>query len=174
MKVSGKLTEKEVRRVLSAKRASTIGPTTVYYAGVTAPIISAGMAIFSKTALQSAGLHVYWAYFASSLIAAFAGISWYLIFMRWATRDRVSRDGETEIVTEIELAGDVLTTRRGGVETRISGSAIAAVEEMRRHVHVSVTSGPDIVLPHRWFSDEASRKAFVADILTLAGKGSQG
>jgi len=172
MKVSGKLTEKEVRRVLNARRASTIGPTTVYYAGVTAPIISAGMAVFSKTALQSAGLPVQWAYLASSLIAAFAGISWYLIFMRWATRDRVGRDGETEIATEIEVGDGGLIARRGGVETRIAGSAIRAVDELHHHVHVSVVGGSDLVLPHRWFADETARAAFVSDIARLAGKGS--
>ena len=171
MKVSGKLSEKEVKHVLNAKRGTTIGPTTIYYAGVTAPIISAGMAIFSKTALESAGLALPWAYLASSIIAAFAGISWYLIFMRWASRERLGRDGETELATQVELTELGLIMRRGAVETHIAEGAVAGIEELKRHVHVTIIGGPDIILPHHWFAGEDARAAFVEAVETLAGRG---
>lgn len=160
--ISGTLTEKEVRRALSSRRSQTIGPTTVYYSGVTAPIISAGMALFSKTALENAGMELTWAILVSSIIAAFAGISWYLIFMRLASRQSFGRDSETELTTEVLITEMGLIVRRGGVETHIASDAVEGVEDMKRHVHVLISSAPDIVLPHRWFASDSDRGEFVA------------
>ena len=55
VKTSGLLTEKDVKRLARLTRGGTVGPTAVYYAGVTAPVISAGMALLTRTAFKSVG-----------------------------------------------------------------------------------------------------------------------
>ena len=47
-RVSGQLRDKDTRRLVSETRSSSIGPTALYYAGVTAPVISAGMALVAR------------------------------------------------------------------------------------------------------------------------------
>ena len=89
-------------------RSGTVGPTTVYYAGVTAPIISAGVGVFSRQMLQSANLFSgYWLWTISTFIAAFAGICWYLIFIRWSYRNTYGRGDEADTETNIRLSKDL-------------------------------------------------------------------
>ena len=59
LSISGALTKRDARRLTNAIRGSTIGPTTLYYAGVTAPIIGAGMALLSQAALETLAIIAY-------------------------------------------------------------------------------------------------------------------
>ena len=72
LRISGLLREKDVKRLTRLTRGGSVGPTTVYYAGVTAPIISASMAVMVREAMRLAGLSDYWQWFISALVAAFA------------------------------------------------------------------------------------------------------
>ncbi|MCI4644449.1 MAG: hypothetical protein MRY64_06675, partial [Hyphomonadaceae bacterium] len=107
--VSGDLAPGDLKRLTRLARRSTIGPTATYYAGVTAPIISAAVAIFGKTAFQAIDLPAYWVFMFSAMMAALAGIAWYLIFMRWSYRHTVGRGGELTERTDILACADCLS-----------------------------------------------------------------
>ena len=77
--VSGLLTEKDVKKLTRLARGGTVGPTAVYYAGVTAPIISASMSVMVRNTLDHIGASPYWQWLIASLVAAFAGI----ILLAW-------------------------------------------------------------------------------------------
>lgn len=167
LSVAGRLSEKEVRRALERRRNDVIGPTTIYYAGVTAPVISAAMALLTKTAFQKAGLAEVWTYLISSIVAAFAGITWYLIFMRWARRQRYGRGGELETETRITLAQGAIEVQRGGVRVHIPAEAMESVHVRHDHAVIGVNGMSDVVIPLRWFDDPQQRKAFVAALKAM-------
>mgnify|MGYP003632524087 CR=1 FL=1 len=128
LSISGLLREKDVKRLTRLTRGGSVGPTAVYYAGVTAPIISASMAVMVREAVRLVGLSPYWQWFISALVAAFAGIAWYLIFIRWSYRHKHGRGTEMTLSTDITLADDQVIVRRGGIETRIDWSCISSVQ----------------------------------------------
>lgn len=161
--VAGKLSKADVQRLTNAMRGSTVGPTTLYYAGVTAPVIGAGMALLSQAAFARAGMSDYWQWMLSAIVAAMAGIVWYLIFMRWAYRHQHGRSSELDVGSEIELNEDWLAVRRGKVETRIDWSAVEEVKSMRGFTLIRFDGADPLLVPDRWFGkDKAGRKAFVA------------
>ena len=82
--ITGKLTKGDAKKLTDTMRGSTVGPTTLYYAGVTAPVIGAGMALVAQEAFHMINLGDYWETMLSAIVAAMAGITWYLIFMRWS------------------------------------------------------------------------------------------
>ncbi|MEM1105226.1 MAG: YcxB family protein [Pseudomonadota bacterium] len=161
--VSGILGEKDIKRLTALTRTSTVGPTATYYAGVTAPIISAAMAIFSKTAFQGAGVSAYWTFMLSAMLAAVAGIVWYLIFMRWSYRHSAGRGLELTAPTQVSAGREALAVRRGPVETRIDWEAVTAVHVKPGYVAVLANGADALVIPDRWFGKDAgARKAFLA------------
>ncbi len=161
--IAGQLSEKDVKRLASLTRASMVGPTATYYAGVTAPVISAGVAIFSRTAFLSVGLSDYWALLLSALLAAFAGIAWYLIFMRWSYRSTFGRGAELTETTQIEVLTDGLVVTRGDIRTQIAWNAVENVQRRRGYTAILVRGADAIVLPDRWFKGgKADRDAFLA------------
>lgn len=162
--ISGTLTRKDLKRLTGTTRSGTVGPTTVYYAGVTAPIISAGVAVFSRNLMQNAEfLTNYWVWFISTLIAAFSGICWYLIFIRWSYRNTHGRGGEATIKTRVSIEEAGLIVDRGHIKTSIGWPAI---EEVRRKSHFTallIKGGDTILIPDHWFGkDTSDRDAFYA------------
>ena len=169
MNLSGTLSEKDVKRLVRLTRGSTIGPTATYYAGVTAPVISAAMAIFSKSAFQGVGFSAWWTFFLSAILAALAGLVWYLIFMRWSYRHTYGRGMELNSPTDITLDRDAVTVTRGAISTRIDWSAIEDIPDRRGYIAVIAHGADAIIVPNRWFDgDKAARKAFLA---RLAARG---
>ncbi|MEZ5997772.1 MAG: hypothetical protein R3B98_03655 [Hyphomonas sp.] len=163
LSVSGLLTEKDVKKLTRLARGGTVGPTAVYYAGVTAPIISASMSVMVRNTLDHVGASAYWQWFIASLVAAFAGIAWYLIFIRWSYRHRHGRGSETSAVTRIALEDDFLVVDRGEVEIRASWNAVSDVAASRTHVTVMIDGADPLIIPTAWFgSDKIARKAFIA------------
>jgi hypothetical protein len=163
LSISGLLREKDVKRLTRLTRGGSVGPTAVYYAGVTAPIISASMAVMVREAVRLAGLSSYWQWFISALIAAFAGIAWYLIFIRWSYRHKHGRGTEMTLTTEITLADDQVIVRRGGIETRIDWSCISSVQPGRRRVAVLVNGADSLIIPDAWFGkDKSARASFIS------------
>ncbi|MEM9739804.1 MAG: YcxB family protein [Pseudomonadota bacterium] len=160
--VSGALAPKDIKRLMSLTRSSVVGPTATYYAGVTAPIISAAMAIFSKTAFQNVGMSAYWIFMLSALLAAVSGIVWYLIFMRWSYRHSLGRGRELTEPTHVSAGPEVLSVRRGPIETRIRWDAVSAVHVKRGYIAVLAEGADALIIPDRWFGkDGESRKAFL-------------
>ncbi|MEQ8299620.1 MAG: YcxB family protein [Hyphomonas sp.] len=163
LSISGLLREKDVKRLTRLTRGGSVGPTAVYYAGVTAPIISASMAVMVREAVRLVGLSPYWQWFISALVAAFAGIAWYLIFIRWSYRHKHGRGTEMTLSTDITLADDQVIVRRGGIETRIDWSCISSVQSGRRHVAVLVNGADSLIIPDAWFGkDKSARAAFIS------------
>lgn len=166
--VSGTLTPKEIQKTLARRRSDTIGPTTVYYAGATAPIISAGMALVSHRAFDLAGLAEPWAQLVASIVAAMAGITWYLIFMRWSWKRRYGRAGEVETELSITLDGGGLSIARPGVATQIDHAAILGAKREGDYLVIEIDRFDTIVVPVSWFPNEAAATAFAVR-LTQAG-----
>lgn len=163
LRISGLLREKDVKRLTRLTRGGSVGPTAVYYAGVTAPIISASMAVMVREAMRLAGLSDYWQWFISALVAAFAGIAWYLIFIRWSYRHKFGRGTEMTLSTDITLDDDQVIVRRGGIETRIDWTSIASIKTGRGHVAVLVNGADALIIPDTWFGkDKSARAAFVS------------
>ncbi len=161
LSISGALTKRDAKRLTNAIRGSTVGPTTLYYAGVTAPVIGAGMALVAQAAFNQIGFTPYWTTMTSAIIAAMAGIVWYLIFMRWSYRHRHGRAGEMDAVTEVELEDDSLVVRRGKVETRIDWDAIDEIKSTRSYTLVRFDGADPLMLPHDWFGEKTACEIFM-------------
>lgn len=163
LSVAGLLTEKDVRKLTRLARGGTVGPTAVYYAGVTAPIISASMSVLMRNAMEMVGASPYWQWFISALCAAFAGIAWYLIFIRWSYRHTHGRGTETTLETHIALEDDGLTVRRGGIETRATWDSVTDVSSSGGQIAIRLDGAAPLIIPNAWFGkDKAARQAFLA------------
>lgn len=166
LSLTGILTEKDQRTLINAAQGGSIGPTTLYYAGVTAPIIGAGMAVIGRASLIEAGLyHDYWLTLFSAILAAMAGIVWYLIFVRWSKSDLnkilISETYEKEIV----LDASHITLKRNAVETRIALSDIEKVTYKDGNILIRFASASPIFVPAHWFEDKDELKQSVVDTL---------
>lgn len=161
MTISGALKKRDAKRLTNAIRGSTIGPTTLYYAGVTAPIIGAGMALLVQSALERIEFSDYWTVMLSAILAAVAGIVWYLIFMRWAYRHQHGRGAEMEQVTEVALTDECLIIRRNLVETRIDWDAISEIKSTRSYTIVHFDGADPLMLPHDWFGEKTACEIFM-------------
>lgn len=165
--ISGRLTKKDLKRLTGTTRSGTVGPTTVYYAGLTAPIISAGVTIITRMQFTNAGLSAYWIWLLSAFVAAFAGISWYLIFMRWSYRQTHGRGEELSRETSMEMTDDALIVRRGDVVSHIGWPAIAELRRGRSFLVVMIDGSSTLLIPDHWFgNDTDQRKAFQTHLET--------
>ncbi len=163
--ISGKLSYKDVKRLAKLTRASTVGPTATYYAGVTAPVITAGVAIISKSAFQAANMPIYWVLMLAALLAAMTGIVWYLIFMRWSYRHTYGRGAELTEETLIKAGDSGLSIRRGEIETRIGWPAVTQVLQRQGYTAILAEGADPIVVPDRWFKKQkGEREAFRSGI----------
>ncbi|MEO9969132.1 MAG: YcxB family protein [Hyphomonadaceae bacterium] len=161
--ISGHLTEKDLKRLTGTTRTGTVGPTTVYYAGLTAPIISAGVTVITRAQFANAGLSTYWIWLLSAFVAAFAGISWYLIFMRWSYRQSHGRGEELTQETTVELSDAALIVRRKHVISTISWPAISEIRRGRSFLALIIDGSPTLLIPDHWFGkDTEQRQAFQA------------
>jgi len=162
LSVAGQLNKKDLKRLTSALRGSSIGPTTLYYAGVTAPVIGGGMALLTSTAFAQTTMSTYWQTMLSAIIAAMAGIVWYIIFMRWSYRHRHGRAGEMEQESEITLADACISITRGKVETRIDWSALTEVTDKPAYIMMRFDGADPLIVPGKWFGkDKIMRQSFL-------------
>jgi hypothetical protein len=168
--IQGSLSKRDARRMTSAIRSGTVGPTTLYYAGVTAPVIGASMALVSQGALTQIEMSPYWVTMLSAIIAAMAGVTWYLIFMRWAYRHQHGRAAEMSQNTEVRLEGEQLVVRRDLVETRIDWEAIREIISKRSYTLVLFDGADPLMLPHDWFGEKTACEIFMRRL----GQGSKG
>ncbi len=168
--ISGLLKEHDVKRLAALTRSGVVGPTTVYYAGVSAPVITASMALVTRQALKVIGFTDYWQLMLSTLLAAFAGIAWYLIFIRWSYRHKFGRGTEISIATQVEASADGLVVIRGDIETRVGWSAVERVAELRKFIVVTITGADALIIPNRWFGKDASARS---DFLSVVRAGQE-
>lgn len=159
--ISGSLTKRDARRLTGAIRSGTVGPTTLYYAGVSAPIIGASMALVSQGALQMLEFSDYWTTMISAIVAAMAGICWYLIFMRWAYRHRHGRASELNQTTQVRLDEEAIIIRRNLIETRIDWDAIREIISKRAYTVILFDGADPLMLPHDWFGEKTACEIFI-------------
>ncbi len=166
LKVSGLLNEKDVRRLTRLTRGGAVGPTAVYYAGVTAPIISASMSMMVREAMKNVGVSSYWQWFAASMVAALAGIVWYLVFIRWSYRHKLGRGTETTLETSISLSDEGLKVQRGPIQTVIGWDAVRQVKLSNNHTAVDIRGADALIIPNAWFdADKTARKTFQSQLI---------
>lgn len=161
VKIGGELRPRDVRDFARKVRSGNIGPTSVYYAGVTAPAIAAGMSSVVSGILERAGWSDYWTFMSSSLLAAMAGICWYLIFMRWSYRHGFGRATESSVRTDLEADELGVFWTRGAVRTRVTWDGVTGIERAGKFIRVIVHDGEDLIIPSRWFvNGKAKRDTF--------------
>jgi len=166
-RVSGELGEKQIKQLARRVRRGHVGPTSVYYAGVTAPAITAGMATIVGASLSRAGVAGEWVVITSSLVAAMAGITWYLIFMRWSYRHSYGRSSELRKTTHIEADELGVYLTRGTIRTRISWDGIDSIATDMKFSRLHVLDGDDVLIPSAWFKNGKERKAAIAHLRAL-------
>lgn len=169
--VSGRLTRRDLNRLVRISRTGTVGPTALYYAGLTAPIISASVALLARNIGQSLGWSSFHQMLASANVAAFAGITWYVIFMRWSYRSRPGRGTEATLDTEVAASEEGLVIRRGPVETRIAWQGVRQVKHEAGHVAVFVEGADTVIIPDDWFGTDTARRAAFTDYLNSRTQG---
>ena len=153
--LTGRLTNKDQRKLIDAIRGGSIGPTTLYYAGVTAPIIGAGMAVIGRSALEQTGLrYEYWLMPFSAILAAMAGIVWYLIFVRWS-RSQLNAILTSETYEKVVILDkNHITLKRNHVVTRIELCDIQKVTHSKDgNILIHFSSAAPIFIPAHWFKD---------------------
>lgn len=160
--VSGEFSDKDLKRQAQQLRTSMIGPTAVYYAGVTAPIISASVSVMVRNAAQMAGFTPYWQWMSAALVAATAGICWYLIFIRWSSHHLHERARALARDVRVSLEEAYLKVVRGGVETRIGWDHVESVRLKRGYVAIQVRGADTFLIPDRWFAlEKGARREFI-------------
>lgn len=165
--ISGRLRDRHLKQLVRMSRDSTVGPTALYYAGVTAPVISASVALLSRKAMTGLGLSPFWQLMASAQLAAIAGIAWYLIFMRWSYRHRSGRGTESLLDTEISASDAGLTVRRGPVETRIGWDGVRRTVRGSSYLAVFVDGADALIIPDEWFGTDVQHCAAFSDFVRL-------
>lgn len=170
MRVGGTISSRELRKITRRMRSSILGPTAIYYAGVTAPAIAAGVTTVAGSAFARAGWTDYWVILVSAIIASMAGISWYLIFMRLSYRHGAGRSSERIVDTVVEATSSGLSWQRGDVSSQINWAGISGIRPRKSFIQISVTDATDLILPLSWFGsrDDMQTYAEKLDSIRLA------
>lgn len=166
LSVSGRLSSRDLKRLVRMSRSGTIGPTALYYGGLTAPIISASVALLAMDVARALGWDAFSQLLASANLAAFAGIAWYVIFMRWSYRNRPGRGTERSLDTQVTVSADGLAVRRGPVETRIAWAGVCKVTPGKAHLAVFIDGADTLIIPDNWFGQDTARRAAFIDFVT--------
>ena len=166
---SGVLKTKHLKTYISDQRRSFVGPTSVYYAGVTAPVISGGMATLVLAGLGQTSLGPMWSLLIAVNLACLAGVCWYLIFMRWSYRRGVSRDAETGEEVSVVLGDDTLVIERAGVRVSAHWSSISEVCVGKDYLAIRLPGTNDVVLPSDWFETREAFRAFAETLSARTG-----
>ena len=157
---NGRLREKDVKRGTKHLLSGQIGPLTLYYAGATAPIISSAMGVVAKTAFKNAQFSDYWTMLLGAIVAALAGITWFLIFLRWSYHPGRGRGSELMHETEVEVAETNLIVTRGPIKTAIGWDAVVGVKAAEGFTTIEIAGTDPIIIPSNWFADKQARLAF--------------
>lgn len=165
--IDGQLTSKQVRKLVRSIRTGQVGPTSVYYAGVTAPAIAAGMAAVVSASLDRAGWGNEQVWFCASLVAAMAGISWYLIFMRLSYRHSYGRGSEHESKTHLEADELGVFWTRGALRVRVDWFGVSDIDLKRDHIRIAIPDGQDVLVPKAWFENRKAMNAAHEQLVDL-------
>lgn len=157
---SGKLREKDVKRGTKHLLSGQIGPLTLYYAGATAPIISSAMGVVAKSAFKNAQFSDYWTMLLGAIVAALAGITWFLIFLRWSYQPGHGRGTELTHETNVQITDNALIVLRGPIRKEIGWEAVKSVKTAEGFTTIEIEGTEALVIPSKWFEDKTERLAF--------------
>ena len=161
VEISGQLSARDLKRLKRLARSGSIGPTTVYYAGLTAPFVVSSIALVTASALRNAGMGGMGQQILAGLIAALTGICWYLIFMRWADNRELSRTIEQQGGVSLRANEEGLELYRGHALIRIAWPGVRGIRETRQYVLLQADGAGYVLVPGKWFKgDIAARQAF--------------
>lgn len=163
LSASGFISPKHLKIFIRTRRDAGLGPTTIYYAGMVAPAISAGTFKLFESFFAQYNLSPQTAYLLVLCLSASAGLSWFLTFNRLAQRDRQSRDHETEQSQEVKIERSGIFLTRTHIETKIDWPAIVDIRTTKHYIAFIVEGANDFFIPVDWFKDreqmmEAARK----------------
>lgn len=177
LQVSGTLCEADVQRLTKTARdaSGVFGPTTLYYAGVTAPAISAAMGFLTRVVLSDSQMFsAYWTNLLSAFVAALAGIAWYTIFVRWSKRSRPGRASDLDTVVSIAAEPDHLVIRRNHVETKVQWQAVREVKPVKAATVVFLDGASPFIMPDTWFDGtDVSKTSFMETLRQKAADHAQ-
>lgn len=165
--VAGRLSSKQLKAFARARRTKAMGPTTIYYAGVTAPAVSAGMGSVTYWTLNAIAWPPQWSLIASAVLAAMAGISWYLVFMRLGGRTGVGRNGELADDTRVIVDDAGVDVLRGEIRTLVGWKAVRDITISKTYIALIIDGANDILIPMEWFGGPEAMQAAARKIGSL-------
>ncbi|MBK8198105.1 MAG: YcxB family protein [Acidobacteria bacterium] len=166
LSVSGRLQSRDLKQLVRISRSGTVGPTALYYAGLTAPFISASVALLFRDIGRALDWTPFIQLLASANVAAFAAIAWYIIFMRWSYRNRPGRGTELTLDTQVTVSPDGLCVRRGAVETRVRWDGIRRLTAIDGHTAIFANGADALIIPDEWFGRDPARRTAFKDYVT--------
>ncbi len=167
VEVSGAIDVKQLRRFARKRRSRALGPTVIFYAGVTTPAISAGVAGLTHWGIADVGLSDFWSWYVTALLSAVSGIVWYMIFMRLGSRAAFGRGCETGAKTHVVIDEKGVQINRGHVQTWIDWTGVNDVTISSNYVALIVEDANDILLPVEWFDGRDAMKDAARKICAL-------
>ncbi len=161
LKVSGNILEGDTKYLRKIRPKGTIGPITLYYAGALVSIISISMSNFIEYVFAWIGLgpneHV--TLFAS-IMAVMAGISWFLIFIRWSYGDWHKGVFHHPAIQSIDITACRINVAFENVCTHIQWSALQEIRAYKDGNALIIKGAQTILIPDRWFSNEDEKRRF--------------
>jgi len=167
LSVKGTISPDQLKRFIKTRRKSGLGPTTVYYAGVVAPAISAGAyALFDGTfsQLNIAPLTLQ---LLVALCSATAGLTWFLIFTRLAERKSSSRAMELVEENEIEISQKGLIVQKSDIKIDIAWSAVMDIRTTKHYIAFIVEGTQDVFIPIDWYESREHMADFAEKAAAL-------
>ena len=166
--VAGRLTAQDLRTFARTRRKSAgMGPSVVFYAGVTSPAISAGVAAMTHQGLAPVISDDAVLSLITVLLAAVTGICWYLVFMRNSTRQSIGRDEELGDETQVRISGRGVSVDRGHVRFLIDWTAVEDVTISRNYIALIIKGANDLLMPLEWFGGSDNMQRAAKKILAL-------
>lgn len=160
---AGYISPKQLKKFISQRRTRGLGPTTIYYAGVVAPVISASTFTLFESFFIQQSVQPKWTHLFATLLAASAGLSWFLIFNRLAQRSSLGRDEEVSKNCDIKIDATGILVEREHIQNTIEWPAIVDIRTTKHYIAFIVEGANDFFIPSDWFNSreemmEAAKK----------------
>lgn len=159
--VSGQFSQRQLHDMSRHFQNRTIGLTTLYYAGVCAPVVTAGIHVYITHILQPAGFSGLTIALIASVFAALSGLVWFFIFTRWIGQADTGRSGD-KVDTEIILGDTGIILKKQHVETHINWLGLNGVSRLKDATVLKFTTHAPLCISDAWFNEDLkARAAFI-------------
>ncbi|ACT60732.1 YcxB family protein [Hirschia baltica] len=164
---SGYISPQQLKKFIKTRRSNGLGPTTIYYAGVAAPVISASTLNLFETFFSQYNISDYTVMMLSMFFSASAGLSWFLIFNRLAERQKSARDNEITQAQSFKIDASGILLNRKNIESKIEWPAIVDIRTTKHYIAFIVEGANDFFIPVDWFKDRDQMKEATNKIAAL-------